>query len=238
MPDQLQKSLKEALTEVRSWLEEFHALGLHELEVADLHNLQPCPPGIIGVDRGGISSCRHETLEEIRIDLGECQRCPLVRSRSRIIYGEGPASARIAFIGSAPGRQEEVKGRPLASELYDHILFAMGLERSSIYSCHVVMCRPDQRPPREEEISSCLPFLHRQLATIDPQVIVTMGEVAARALTGRNDDFRTIRGQWSKFQGIDVMPTYDPAYLLQHPQEKREAWNDLKEVMRRIKLMG
>lgn len=235
MPEQLQRSLNETLNEVRAWLEDLRALGLVEVQVADLRELHPCPPGTIGLDRGGSSGCRQETVEEIRAEVGDCQRCPLCASRSHIVYGAGPASARILFVGGVPTRGEDAAGQPLAGVLFDRILFAMGLDRSSIYVCQVVMCRPPQRPAHEEEISTCLPFLQRQIEVIAPQVIVAMGEVATRVLIGQNDDFSMLRGRWGKFRGIDVMPTFDPAYLLLHPQEKREAWNDLKEVVRRMR---
>ena len=235
MPDQLQKSLTTTLIEVRAWLEDLRALGLHDLQVADLRELQPCPPGVVGLDRGGDSGCRQETLEEIHSDLGDCQRCPLCAARSHIVFGAGAATARIVFVGGPPGKPEDTTGRPLAGELFDRILFAMGLERSSVYACQVVMCRPGQRAPHQEEIAACLPFLQRQLAVIAPQIIVAMGELATRVLTGQADEFSRLRGRWGKYQGIDVMPTFDPAYLLLHPHEKREAWNDLKEVLRRMR---
>jgi DNA polymerase len=235
MPDQLQKSLTATLNEVRAWLEDLRALGLQDLPVADLRDLQPCPPGIIGLDRGGVDGCRQETLEEIRSDLGPCQRCPLSAARSHVVFGAGGATARIVFVGGAPSRQEDATGQPLAGELFDRILFAMGLDRPSVYTCQVVMCRSVQRVPQPEEIASCLPFLQRQLAVIAPQIIVAMGELATRVLTGQTDEFSRLRGRWFKYQGIDVMPTFDPAYLLLHPHEKREAWNDLKEVLRRMR---
>jgi DNA polymerase len=235
MPDQLQKSLSTTLNEVRAWLEDLRALGLHDLQVADLRELQPCMPGVIGIDRGGAGGCRQETLEEIRADLGDCQHCLLGAARSHIVFGAGAASARIVFVGGAPSKLADTTGRPLAGELFERILFAMGLDRSSIYACEVVMCRPGQREPHQEEISACLPFLQRQLAVIAPQIIVAMGELPTRVLTGQTDEFSRLRGHWCKFQGIDVMPTFDPADLLLHPHEKREAWNDLKEVLRRMR---
>jgi len=235
MPDQLHRLLNETLNEVRAWLEDLRALGLDGVPVADLRELHPCPPGVIGLDRGGPSGCRQETLEEIRSDLGDCQRCPLCSARSHIVFGAGAASARILFVGGAPTRGEDASGDPLAGELFDRILFAMGLDRSSVYSCQVVMCRPSQRPAHPEEISACLPFLQRQIEVIAPQVIVAMGEVATRVMTGQSDEFGQLRGRWSKYRGIDVMPTFDPGYLQQHPHEKREAWNDLKEVLRRMR---
>lgn len=235
MPDQLQKSLASTLNEVRAWLEDLRALGLNDLPVADLRDLQPCPPGIVGLDRGGADSCRQETLEEIRSELGDCQRCPLCSNRTQIVFGAGAATARIVFVGGAPGKLDETTGQPLAGELFDRILFAMGLDRSSVYACQVVMCRPPQRVPHPEEIAACLPFLQRQLAVIAPQIIVAMGEIPTRVLSGQADEFSSLRGRWFKYQNIDVMPTFDPAYLLLHPHEKREAWNDLKEVLRRMR---
>jgi DNA polymerase len=235
MPDQLQKSLSTTLNEVRSWLEDLRALGLHDLPVADLRELQPCPPGIVGLDRGGDTGCRQETLEEIRADLGDCQRCPLCNSRTHIVFGEGAATASIVFVGGAISKQDDTTGQPLVSELYSRILFAMGLDRSSVYTCVVVMCRSEQRSPHQDEIATCLPFLQRQLAVIKPQIIVALGEIPTRVLTGEQEEFSRVRGRWSRHQGIDVMPTFDPAYLLLHPHEKREAWNDLKEVLQRMR---
>lgn len=235
MPDQLQKSLVTTLNEVRAWLEDLRALGLHDLQVADLRELQPCPPGIVGLDRGGNSGCRQETLEEIRADLGDCQRCPLCNSRTHIVFGAGIASSRIVFVGGAPGKAADTTGEPLAGELFDRILFAMGMERSSVYVCKVVMCRPGQRAPHQDEIATCRSFLQRQLAVIAPRIIVAMGEIPTGVLSAQSEDFGKIRGHWFKYQGIDVMPTFDPAYLLLHPHEKREAWNDLKEVLRRMR---
>lgn len=235
MPDQLQKTLNETLNEVRAWLEDLRALGLHELQVADLRELQPCPPGIIGVDRGGHSGCRQESLSEIQADLGDCQRCPLCANRKHIVFGAGDASAGIVFVGGVPNKLDDTEGQPLAGEFFERILFAMGLERSSIYACHTVMCRPLQKSAHQTEISTCFPFLQRQIAVIAPQIIVAMGEIPTRLLTGQAEDFSRLRGHWFSYQGIDVMPTFDPAYLLLHPHEKREAWNDLKEVVRRMR---
>lgn len=235
MPDQLHKTLSAPLNEVRAWLEDLRALGLHELHVADLRELQHCPPGIVGLDRGGDAGCRQETLEEIRADLGDCQRCPLCKARTQIVFGEGAASARILFVGSFPAKLDDTTGRPLAGELFDRILFAMGLERSSVYTCQVVMCHPVNRGVHTAEISACLPYLERRIEAIAPQVIIAMGEVATHLLTGDSSEFSRLRGHWSKYRGIDVMPTFDPAHLMLHPHEKREAWNDLKEVLRRMR---
>lgn len=235
MPDPLQRSFNETLNEVRAWLLDLRALGLDGVPVADLRELHPCPPGIIGLDRGGNFGCRQETLEEIHAELGDCQRCPLCAARNHIVYGAGAASARIVFVGGEPSKRDDTTGIPLAGELFDRILFAMGLERSAIYACQVVMCRPLQRPVHEEEISTCLPYLQRQIEVIAPQIIVALGEVATRALTGQSEEFGKLRGRWAKYQEIDVMPTFDPTYLLLHPQGKREVWNDLKEVLRKIR---
>ena len=236
MPDQLEKSLSTTLNEVRAWLEDLRALGLYDLQVADLRELHPCPPGIVGLDRGGDAGCRQETLEEIRADLGNCQRCPLCNSRTHIVFGAGAATASIVFVGGAAGKLDDTTGQPLASELFSRILFAMGLDRSSVYTCEVVMCRSEHRTPHQDEIATCLPFLQRQLAVIAPRIIVAMGEIPSRVLIGEHEEFSRMRGRWFKYQGIDIMPTFDPAYLLLHPHEKREAWNDLKVVLQRMRL--
>lgn len=183
--------------------------------------------------------CRIETLDEIKADLGECQRCPLAAGRNMLVFGEGNPHARVVFVGEGPGREEDKSGVPFVGEagrLLERILFAMGLQREEVYVCNVIKCRPPQnRNPVAQEISACEPFLQRQLAAIKPLLIIVMGEFAAQTLLQQQTPISKLRGHWYSYQNIPLMPTFHPAYLLRSPAAKREVWEDMKQVMRRLK---
>ncbi len=237
MPENLKHELHEALAQARSFFEDLHDLGVSAVPVAELPaELPPCPPDVCGVDRGGTAVCRAETMEEIQADLGDCQRCPLCRGRKSIVFGVGDPHARLVFVGEAPGREEDEKGEPFVGEagrLLDRILFAMGLARQDVYLCNVEMCRPPgNRDPRPEEIAACEPFLKRQLAAIEPAMIITLGECASQSLLGDQTAISHLRGKWHQYQGIPLLPTYHPAYLLRNPAAKREVWEDMKQVIK------
>lgn len=240
MPENLKQELQEALAQARSFFEDLRNLGVTAVPVAELPaELPPCPPDVCGIDRGGSAVCRAETLDEIRADLGDCRRCPLCRGRKQVVFGVGNPHARVVFVGEAPGREEDEQGEPFVGEagrLLDRILFAMGLAREDVYICNVVKCRPPgNRDPLPEEIAACEPFLRRQLAAIEPEVIVTLGRFAAQSLLDDQAAISSLRGKWHQYQGIDLLPTYHPAYLLRTPAAKREVWEDMKQVIKRLR---
>ena len=156
-----------------------------------------------------------------------------------MVFGVGNPRARVVFVGEAPGREEDEKGEPFVGEagrLLDRILFAMGLTREEVYICNVEKCRPPgNRDPSPEEIAACEPFLKRQLAAIRPQLIVTLGRFAAQTLLREATPIGRLRGCWREYQGIPLMPTYHPAFLLRNPSGKREVWEDMKQVMARLR---
>jgi uracil-DNA glycosylase family 4 len=176
-----------------------------------------------------------DTLERIREDLGECTRCKLHRQRNKIVFGAGNPHAELVFVGEGPGHDEDVQGLPFvgrAGRLLTQMIEAMGLSRDDVYIANVVKCRPpENRAPEKDEIATCLPFLLRQLAAIEPKVIVCLGSVATQALLGTNKSISHFRGQWLDFRGARLMATYHPAYLLRNPNAKPEVWGDLKKVM-------
>jgi DNA polymerase len=184
------------------------------------------------------TACRAETLEEIRADLGECQRCPLGRTRTKLVFGGGNPKASLVFVGEGPGRKEDEQGEPFVGEaglLLNRILFAMGLERKDVYICNVIKCRPPQnRNPEADEIAACEPFLKRQLDAINPEVLVALGKFAAQTLLQDKTPISKLRGEWRSYNGLDLMPTFHPAYLLRNPVHKRELWQDMKQVMQRL----
>jgi DNA polymerase len=176
-----------------------------------------------------------ETLEMIREDLGDCRRCGLSAGRKNIVFGTGSDKARLMFIGEGPGQEEDRQGEPFvgaAGQLLTKIIQAISLTRESVYIANAVKCRPPgNRNPLPDEIGPCLPFLKRQIASVDPDFICTLGSVATHALLGTDAPISALRGKLHPFGRIRVMPTYHPAYLLRNPEKKRDVWEDMKKLM-------
>lgn len=174
------------------------------------------------------------SLEAIREDLGECVRCKLHQHRTKIVFGEGNPNADIIFIGEGPGADEDATGRPFvgrAGQLLDKIIAAIGLRREDVYISNIVKCRPPgNRTPERDEVATCEQFLFRQLAVIQPRVIVALGAPAFQCILRTKEPITKARGQWRDWNGVKLMPTFHPAYLLRVPEKKREAWEDLKKV--------
>jgi uracil-DNA glycosylase len=180
------------------------------------------------------------SLDDVRAQLGECVRCKLHKGRHNIVFGVGDPKARLMFVGEAPGEDEDLKGEPFvgkAGQLLTKMIEAMGLRRQDVYICNTVKCRPpNNRNPEPEELAACEPFLKGQLASVKPEAIVTLGKFAAQALLREQTPISRLRGQWREYEGIPVMPTFHPAYLLRSPQEKVKVWEDLQAVMRKLGL--
>ena len=177
-------------------------------------------------------------LEALRAEVCACRRCPLHATRLNPVPGEGDPHARLMFIGEGPGADEDRQGRPFvgaAGQLLDKMIAAMQFRREEVYIANVVKCRPPgNRVPMPEEAEKCLPFLREQIRLIRPEVIVLLGATAAHYLLQRQEGIMRLRGRWLEYEGIPVMPTYHPAFLLRQAQAKRDAWEDLKQVMRRF----
>jgi DNA polymerase len=235
MPDQVINEICETLVLARSQFEYLSDLGIETqmTEFRDTSKNHPC----IGTD-----SALQETLDSIRTDLGDCQRWGLAASRMKLVFGVGNPNARLVLVGEAPGREEDLQGEPFvgeAGQLLNRILLAMGMQREEVYLCNVLKCRPpDNRDPNPEEVATCEPFLIRQLAAIRPQVIVGLGRFAVHSLLKTKTPISRLRGEWQRYQGIPLMPTYHPAYLLRNPEAKRDVWEDMKEVLRMLNAEG
>ncbi len=177
-----------------------------------------------------------ETLEEIRIDLGNCRRCKLSKSRGNIVFGSGNPRARLVFVGEGPGYEEDKKGEPFvgaAGQLLTKIIQSINLTREKVYICNIIKCRPPgNRNPLPEEIKACLPFLKRQIAAIKPDFICALGTFAAQALLDTEEPISKLKGRFHDYMGIKVLPTYHPAYLLRNPGKKRDVWEDMKMLMK------
>ncbi len=183
------------------------------------------------------------SLEEIRADLGDCTRCALHAGRTNIVFGEGSPAADLMFIGEGPGADEDQLGRPFvgkAGQLLNKMILAMGMNREDVYIANVVKCRPPgNRDPLPEEVATCFPFLEAQITAIGPRIIVGLGRIATHALLKTDAPLSRLRGRFHERNGIPVMPTYHPSFLLQKGQSKTwkaEAWSDLKQVMSRLGL--
>ncbi len=175
-----------------------------------------------------------ETFEEIWNDIGDCTRCPLYQGRTNIVHTDGNRKARLMFVGEAPGADEDAQARPFvgrAGQLLTKIIEAIGLKREEVLIGNVNRCRPPaNRPPTPEEASMCKPFLLREIAAVQPEVIVVLGNTAMRNLLDLKQGITKVRGQFQNYQGVKVMPTFHPAYLLRDPSKKKETWEDLKKV--------
>jgi uracil-DNA glycosylase len=182
-----------------------------------------------------VNKIADDSLLNIRTDLGDCTRCKLHKGRNKIVFGDGNPKAELVFVGEGPGADEDAQGLPFvgrAGKLLTQMIEAMGLQRKDVYICNVVKCRPpENRAPEKDEVTTCSPFLLRQIDTIAPKVIVCLGSVAAQTLLETNRGISQFRGQWLDFRGRKLLATYHPAYLLRNPSAKGEVWKDLQKVM-------
>ena len=174
-----------------------------------------------------------EVLSTIREDIGDCTRCKLHGlGRTQIVFGVGNPTADLMFVGEAPGADEDIQGIPFvgrAGQLLTKMIEAMGFSRDDVYIANVLKCRPPgNRNPEADEIAMCEPFLFRQLASIDPKVVIALGAFAARTLLKTDAPISRLRGRIFDFRGAKLIPTFHPSFLLRSPGYKREAWDDLK----------
>lgn len=178
---------------------------------------------------------RAVTLDAVRRELGDCQRCRLASERTHLVFGVGSETANLMFIGEAPGFHEDQQGEPFvgqAGQLLTKMIVAMGLTRDEVYICNIIKCRPpNNRNPLDDELNACEPFLRKQIDCIKPRLMIALGNYAAKALLRTDLGITKLRGEFYSYQGIPLMPTFHPAYLLRNPAGKRLAWNDLQKVM-------
>jgi uracil-DNA glycosylase family 4 len=177
-----------------------------------------------------------EALAAIREDLGDCTRCKLhAQGRKQIVFGVGNPTADLMFVGEAPGADEDAQGVPFvgrAGQLLTKMIEAMGFSRDEVYIANVLKCRPPgNRNPEPDEIATCEPFLFRQLASVEPKVVIALGAFAARTLLKTADPISRLRGRVFEYRGAKLIPTFHPSFLLRSPGYKREAWEDLKKAL-------
>jgi len=183
-----------------------------------------------------------DTLDTIRLDIGDCTRCRLSQGRTNIVFGSGNEQAKVVFVGEGPGADEDEQGLPfvgragqLLTQMIDNTAAKEGIpiQRGDVYICNVVKCRPpENRTPQPDEMEICGQFLYRQLVTIKPKAICALGATAMKALLNNREGITKSRGRWHKWRDLPVMVTYHPSYLLRQYNQtaRREAWEDLKTL--------
>ena len=176
-----------------------------------------------------------DALSALAAEASVCELCPLYATRTNVVFGSGNPNADLMFVGEAPGRDEDLKGLPFvgrAGQLLTKIIEAMGLRREDVYIANLLKCRPpENRNPLPLEAERCRPYLERQIALIQPRAIVALGSYAAAALLNSKERISRLRGKFHALGGVQVMPTYHPAYLLRNPGGKGYVWEDMQKVM-------
>ncbi len=252
--DDTRKEFLDIVTDVRAHLEHLQALGIRAIEAGSAVTDAPLPQASSAVPpaaapgpapAAGIAPAPAPAaasaggLEDIRAGMGDCRRCKLFKGRKTIVFGEGSGNAAVVFVGEGPGFEEDQQGRPFVGAagqlLTDIIEKGMRLRRPEVYICNIVKCRPpNNRNPEPDEVDACIGFVKQQIAAIRPKVIVTLGNVPTQNLLGTKDGITRLRGKWQEYEGIPVMPTFHPSYLLRSPSAKKEVWIDIKMVMRKL----
>lgn len=180
------------------------------------------------------------TLERIRAELGDCQRCKLAPTRTNLVFGVGNAKAELMFVGEGPGADEDLQGEPFvgkAGQLLTKMIAAMGLSREQVYIANIIKCRPPKnRNPEPDEIATCHPFLAQQITAIRPKIICALGTFSAQTLLNTQARISDLRGRFHDLNGVQVLPTFHPAYLLRNPDEKKRVWEDLQMIMAALNL--
>jgi DNA polymerase len=175
-------------------------------------------------------------LAAIREELGNCQRCKLAPKRTNIVFGSGNPNAELVFVGEAPGADEDEQGLPFvgrAGQLLTKIIESIdpAIKRPDVYICNVLKCRPpENRNPEPDEVFACNPFLRKQLAAIQPKIVCCLGTFAAQTVLQTATSIGKLRGRFHDVDGIRVIATFHPAYLLRSPDKKRDVWEDMKQI--------
>lgn len=221
--DKLKEEFKALLNSTKNYLALEKSFGLKNIN----YNQTP------------LTTNKEEDLTHLKQITLRCTDCSLHKSRRNLVFGEGNAAAKLVFVGEAPGVEEDLQGLPFvgaAGTLLTKIIEAIGLKREEVYICNVLKCRPPHnRSPLPEEIAQCRQALLSQINIIRPLVICALGKFAAQALLESQEPISKLRGKFFEIQGIKIMPTYHPAYLLRNPEDKKIVWDDMKKIRDYIK---
>ena len=218
----MDENINEMIGDLKSYLEYLKGMGIISIPTSEMKPDEPDQSNVL-------------TLADVQNELGDCKRCKLHRTRRTIVFGEGNEKATLMFIGEGPGFDEDVQGRPFvgkAGQLLTKILQSINLPREEVYIANIIKCRPPQnRNPEPDEIQSCSPFLMKQILAIRPKIICALGTFSAQTLLKTETKITALRGKVFDLEGIKVIPTYHPAFLLRNPDKKREVWEDMKKIV-------
>src|SRR2546423_11482481 len=217
--------------EITAQLQFFRDIGVETLDLSVVHHVETRVETMKDAQPQPASSL---TLESIRAEIGDCQRCKLAPTRTIIVVGSGNANAELVFVGEAPGSDEDQQGLPFvgrAGQLLTKIIESIDLKREDVYICNVLKCRPpDNRNPEPDEVMACNPFMKKQLAAIKPKIVCCLGTFAAQTVMQTTAPISKLRGKFHDIDGMRIIATFHPAYLLRSPDKKREVWEDMKEI--------
>lgn len=190
------------------------------------------------IDKGSLT-VKEALIKDIKSEVSTCKRCNLYSTRRNFVVGKGDLNANLMFIGEAPGYEEDLKGEPFvgaAGDLLTRIIKAIGLTRESVYITNLIKCRPPKnRDPYPEEIDVCKTFLIKEINIIKPNIICTLGKYSSQTLLNLNTPIKGLRGNIYKYNGIPVIPTFHPAYLLRYPEDKRLVWQDMQLILNELR---
>ena len=227
------KDLKDVIDSVKAYIELDRASGINEFFVdrKSSDDLQLKAYSL---------KLTSSNLDSLKNEISNCKRCNLYKTRHNIVFGTGNPKAELIFIGEAPGEDEDLQGLPFvgrAGRLLTKIIEAMDLKRSDVYIANILKCRPpNNRPPLPIEIIECENILKNQIKIIGPKVICTLGKFASQTLLRTEITISALRGNFREYNGIKLMPTFHPAYLLRNPNDKKLVWQDMKKIMKELKL--
>jgi len=223
----MDQKIDEMINDLKSYLEYLKGMGIVSLPASETPSEKIPRPKI-------------STLAEVQKEVGDCKRCKLHRTRRTIVFGEGKEKATLMLIGEGPGYDEDIQGRPFvgkAGQLLTKILQSINLPREEVYITNIIKCRPPQnRNPETDEIQSCHPFLMSQIHVIQPKIICALGTFSSQTLLKTDAKISILRGKCYDLEGIKVIPTYHPAFLLRNPERKKEVWEDMKKIAELIRL--
>lgn len=181
----------------------------------------------------------YDNWEQLEQSIINCKKCKLCQNRTNIVFGTGNKNAKVMFIGEGPGADEDREGEPFvgkAGKLMNEAFKGLGINRQEVYIANIVKCRPpSNRVPEEDEAEACLNYLRNQVILVKPKIIVLLGSTALKNILGKEYGITNARGKWIEKKGIMYMPTWHPAALLRDENKKIEFWNDLKEVVNKLK---
>lgn len=223
--------LKDIIDSIKSYIELDRASGIKEIFMDMPATQRECRSGRQEV-------CDADSLETLQKEAAKCMRCSLHKTRNNLVFGAGNPKAELMFVGEAPGADEDLQGLPFvgrAGQLLTKIIEAMGLKRSDVYIANILKCRPpNNRIPLPTEILECEDIIKRQVELIKPKVICTLGKFASQTLLRTETPISALRGKFQDYNGIKVMPTFHPAYLLRNPNDKKLVWQDMKKIMKEL----